>query len=253
MAEKAVTTKPANAASIFKKRLDTGSVIDKADILIPKLLLMQGLSDLVTDDKAKMGDIANSVTGKIVGGNGKKVSFIPLLTNKSWVRYQKEDGGALKYLGNEPWTAKNSGRQWEEVTREGTFRNDACLNFYVLLEEDMTNPKALPYLLSFRRTSYRSGRKLVNHFMEADMAQLAPYSGMMFLDSTKEKNDSGVYYIFDVMPNTDTPEKYADKINEWVEVLSKGAHQVDESDLEENAKPVTPPATAKTTEGVRAF
>jgi hypothetical protein len=215
--------------SVFAKRADTA--IDQTDILIPKLLLMQGLSKWVSEEKAAMGDIVNSVTGKLLGGKKDSINFIPIAHNKTWVRY-KIEGGSPKYIGIEPHTPANARRPWEEEIDGVKYRNDACLNFFVLLESEIQDPRAMPYALSFRRTSYNAGKKLITHFAQCDMAGLAPYAGVLTLSSSKQQNDHGPYYTYDVIPLKDTPSDYSTKINQWADFLSRNVVRVDDSDIE---------------------
>lgn len=204
-------------------------LIDQSDILIPKLLIMQGLSEFVAQEKAVMGDIVNSVTGEILGGKGKALSFIPLIMNKVWIKY-KVQGGEQKYIGTAPWSAANANTKWEGVDTDGSLlRNDACLNFYVMLKSDLDKSTALPYLVSFRRSSYRNGKKLVTHFAQSQMANIAPYAMVLNLTSTKEQNDKGTFYIFDVTHGAETDAKYAEKLEMWTDTLKKNIHVVDES------------------------
>ncbi len=232
-----VATKSENAvgaANPFARKSTSQSTIDRKDILIPKLLLMQGLSELVADEKASMGDLVNSVTGKVLSKGGKPLNIIPLTHFKTWVIYEIIDKKA-EYKEIVPYTPANADWEWTATEGGVELRRDQCLNFYVMVEDEMKDPRAFPYLLTFRRTSYRSGRKLVNHFTEAEMADLEPYAGIVALSAYKDKNDDGVFYVFDIAPVKDTPPEYAEKLVKWVETLSQNQHKVDNSDLEEKA------------------
>jgi hypothetical protein len=221
--------KKENKLSPFALKKPSTDLIDQADILIPKLLIMQGLSEFVAQEKAVMGDIVNSVTGEVLGGKGKPISFIPLMMNKVWIKY-KIQGGEQKYVGTIPWSAANSNTKWEDVDKDGALlRNDACLNFYVMLERDLESSSGLPYLVSFRRSSYRNGKKLVTHFAQTQMANVSPYAMTLSLTSSKEQNDKGTFYIFDIMPGKDTDAKYCDKLELWTETLKKNMHNIDET------------------------
>jgi hypothetical protein len=227
--QKVEGTKAVASAALFAKKTDAH--IDQGDILIPKLLLMQGLSQLVADEKAQMGDVINSVTNTVLGGKKGSMTFIPLSHSKTWVRYKME-GASPKFMGIEPFTVQNSRRPWEEEVDGVKYRNDACLNFFVLLESEINDPRAMPYALSFRRTSYTAGKKLATHFAQCSMAGLAPYAGMLALTSEKQQNDHGPYYVFNVVPVKDTPPEYAPKILQWAEFLASTSVKVDDSDIE---------------------
>lgn len=228
--EKAKTTQ----MSVFSKKTATAN-LDRSDILIPKLLVMQGMSKQVADEKAQPGEIVNSVTGEVLAARGKDIRFIPIMQFKSWVKYRME-GASPRYIGQEMFNESNANLPWESEENGQKFRNDICLNFYVLLEKDLEDPGALPYLLSFRRTSYKNGRKLITHFVQCDMAGMEPYAKTLNLTGQKQQNDSGTYYIFDVSVAGNTSEKNASKIQDWVKILSSGVHKVDDSELEESSE-----------------
>src|SRR4051794_30344857 len=82
--------------------------IDASDILIPKLLLMQGLSELVAEGKFQMGDIVNSVTQAKLGDKTKSIEFIPIATFKTWVvMHDKQYAATLpQTLENKSWPRK---------------------------------------------------------------------------------------------------------------------------------------------------
>lgn len=246
MANKEIQKKETSAVSVFTKKSSANTQLDKTDILIPKILLMQGPSVLVAEEKAQMGDIVNSVTAQLIGGKGKPITIIPLTHYKDIVKFEIADGDTKpKFKQYLPWNTQNAELPWEGVEKDMQGRDIKVkhmkrLNFYVLLESEMENPSALPYVLSFSSKSYQNGRKLVTHFAQADMANLEPCSYMFNLDSKKEKNDKGIFYIFDITPNKKTPDAFAPKISLWTDILAKGNHQVDDSDLETDATSEVP-------------
>lgn len=214
----------------FKKKGTDTSMIDKSDIMIPRLLVMQGLSEFVADEKAQMGDIVNSVSVEVLGGKSKGVRFIPLSHFKTVAYYRVEkEGEAPVYDRTEAWSAqKHTNLEWEQVIDGKKYIVNQCLNFYVMLEKDMDDPSAFPYLLTFRRTSYKNGKKLINHFMQMDMMGVEPWFGVLELTSQKQSNDSGTFYVFDVRPVGQSKAEWVDKLRGWGETLSKGTHLIDE-------------------------
>ena len=62
-----------------------------SDIIIPKVLLMQGLSDFVQDRKAAIGDMVRSTTAEKLGDDKTPISFIPLKMSNAWTISEKID------------------------------------------------------------------------------------------------------------------------------------------------------------------
>lgn len=253
MAKDIVKKETQAVTSAFAKKAHQTSQVDRADILLPKLLLMQGPSALVADELAQMGDIVNSVTSSVLGGKEKALAFIPLFHFKDLAKFEIKDGEKPKFLSLHPWTKETATWPWDEVVGGKKIKNIARLNFYVLLESEADKATALPYLLSFSSTSYQNGKKLTTHFAQADMAGLQACSMTFNLNSKKEKNDKGTYYIFDISPKSETNEKYLPKIEFWWDILAKGLYQVDETDLETEATAGAPPSSIKDAQASAQF
>lgn len=213
---------------------------DNSDILIPKILLMQGLSQYVAQEKAQMGDLVDSVTGEVLGSGREKdfsaVKIIPLMQFKNWTHYLKV-GDKWEYKGTEMWNATNAGTpRYEEYQKDGqTYRSDSALNFYVLVVND-NKVQDLPYLVSFRRTSFRAGQKLVTHFTKCQLAAKAgapipPAATTFDLASRKVQNDQGTFYVFDLFGTSPTNGDWMPTAYSWYQTLKAGSHKVDESDL----------------------
>lgn len=220
--------------------------VDSADILIPKLLLMQGLSEAVNEQKASLGDIVKSTTGQVVGGQKNPVTFIPLRLFKTWVNSEKI-GNKFEYRGEEPFTAANQDAplEWQNPETKTLWRRDRNINVYCLLPKDIEGEleaieaaksgdfpdpdKALmPCLVNFRRTSYQAGRTLATHFAKADVFKVPPAVTMFNLVSQREQNDQGTYYIYKCEVAGKTNKDFLATCKKWYEVLAKGQHKVHE-------------------------
>lgn len=224
----------------FRRKSENAGIIDKADIIIPRVLMMQGMSKLVSAEQAVPGDLVNSVTNEIIGSLKKPMKFVPLMQFKTVIRSEKQPKGLPKYLGQESWNpTKHANLEWEEEVNGKTIYNTQCLNFYVMTEKDLDSPSAFPMLLTFRRTSYRNGKKLINHFMQMDMMGAEPWFGMLELSTLKQTNDDGTFYVLDVKPVGQTNPKYAEKLRAWMDTLAKGTHLVDDTADESDPEPVT--------------
>jgi hypothetical protein len=214
---------------------------DSRDILIPKLLVMQGLSKMVTDDKAQMGDFVDSVSGEILGSAREKdlrpVKFVPIMTFKTWVEYEKIEikgkDAKLEFRGIIPMTEANANWPLEEEKEGKSLRRDRCINFYVLLAD---KPDDLPYLITFRRTSFRAGQKLATHFKKCELAALRgkpvpPAATVFALTASKLTNEKGTFYVADLSPTGTTPKETLKLAWDWYQMLKTANVKVDNSDL----------------------
>lgn len=224
------------------------SIVDSADIVVPRLLLAQGLSQSVADNKAKMGDITNSLTGAVVGGAAQEITFIPVTIKKYWKNFEKV-GTKKQYRGIEPFTRDNASRPLTEMLPaqanpqiSTTWEHDLVLDVFGFTEADVKDPIALPTAISFTRTSYKAGQKVMTHFaaLEGASPPLPYHQYMMILSCTKKQNDKGIFYIFDVKPKMDgmkpvlTPASYYPKIERWSRILNDSSRQIAVDETEED-------------------
>jgi len=225
-----------------------------SDVLIPKLLLMQGQSDLVNAGKATAGDIVKSTTGEVVASRGEPLAIIPIMTSKSW-RIMEAEGQRFEFRRMEEWTVENDKRvlEWEE---KGTkWRADRTLNFYVMLPKDIVAEREVfamldkgqtpenvsiltPCLLQFVRTSYNAGKKLITHFAMARQFRRPPAAWWLNLSSDATKNDQGHYYVFNVEAGGLTAIEDLRKCREWYDIIRATDVKIHEPETAEECQPV---------------
>ena len=209
--------------------------IDNEDIILPKLLLMQAMSEAVNEkETAEAGDILKSTTEVVLGGRSKPVEIIPVSLQKSWVVMKKE-GSKFEFVATEPVTAQNANRPltWtDELHNE--FRADKCLNFYVLLKSEVAaavkgEGAAIPCVVSFRRTSYQAGRKLASGIAESKFMKQPAFAKSYELRAEKKTNDLGTFFVFDIVPKAKTSVEEMKYAFEWYKNLNAAQVKVHEA------------------------
>ena len=238
--------------------------IDASDIVIPKLLLMQGQSKFVAAGKARAGDIVKSTTGEVVGGAQKGVKVIAFMTFKEWDVSEK-NGGRFEFRFKESVTPSNVNDSWEFTKDGNDWRRDLCINFYALLPSDIERLQVamakldktgelpdpadalLPVVLSFRRTSYRAGKDLISHFAKAASFHQPPAVSTFELGSVAETKDKDIFQVFKITPAGKTPAESISLCHTWYNTIKGNGVKVDDSDLQEDApkqaKPTAKPQT----------
>jgi hypothetical protein len=231
----------------------------KSDVVLPKLLLTQALSEVVVDKEKspdgktlESGQIIRSTTKEIVGDSDKPVEIVPLTFTNQWM-LQEMVGKQYEFRGYEPRTAKNEDLPWEFTDKGTQWRRVKVLTLFALLPADVTAEQAnierfkkdpsqgfdmdkvlLPVAISFRNTSFAAGRTVATHFAKAQqMAKFGvkPYSGSLMLTCKQEKNDKGAYYVFGVEPGKRVAPELYTKATEWASTLGSTAVKVDDSDV----------------------
>lgn len=217
-----------------------GGLMDEApvaatDILMPTLLLMQQMSKLVVDEKAKSGEYRDSLEGKLLAGKGEAVEVIPFGFHKTWVRFSKKDGQQV-FEGIEPFTAQNANRPREEIVEGVDYQNFETINYYVLIPEEIKSGVFLPYLIRFRSTGYMAGKRMET--FRAKMAEFKkPHCFSTFLIGAEqvENAQKQKYWRPTVANGRDTTDAELSAVKHWSDMVKAGRVKADDSDLKGSA------------------
>lgn len=169
------------------------------EVVIPRVKLLQGLSPEVQEDSRNFysGLIINSLTKEQL-----PETFVPIFKTTSWVRFNPRDAKDPNFNpefkpGDVVW--RSSDPEDPRVKAESVFGEDGsnpvATTFMNFLAYFTGSP--MPLMLSFSKTSFRTGKELLN---------MARYSGgAMFsrryaLSARKETNDKGTYHVYTVKP-----------------------------------------------------
>jgi len=233
MAKKKVSKKTSKSVTKIEPE-ETGMVeyseaygcedIDNEDIIIPKILVMQGMSKRVTEGKAKLGDMVDSLTDAILGDASKPLEFIPFKTFKTWIIFHNEE-----YKETVNVTPQNTTWKIEEIVDGVTIRRDKVFNVYCLLPAEIESGDCLPFVLSFRRTSYYAGRKLTTAFARLKRFKKPAFTKVFSLSSNKQTKDKHTFFTFDIEKLGDSTSAQMKECKLWYDVV-KGK-VVDDSDL----------------------
>lgn len=215
--------------------------LNAGDIIMPKLLLMQGLSKLVTAGEANQGEIANSLTKEVLGGitNIKAktctdVEVVCFKAFKTWLEFDKVEGEWV-YRKQYPMDATNVDLAQEETVNGVEIRRDRCLNYYVLLPKEIAAGSALPYVVSFRRTSMQAGKKIASattRWKALGAANPICHKTFKLTVIQKTKDDKN-YWAFDVNEGTPVNAEAQAECKKWFNALQKMSVKIDDSDLKE--------------------
>lgn len=220
------------------------------DIIMPRMLLMQPMSDFVTGGIAKMGTIIDSLNKeKVLADDKKEVDIVVFGSFKTWIEYHADE-----YHATVPWSPENAQLPYEEVleTDKGDIpvTRDLVMNYYALNTEDIKNGAAFPFVIAFRRTSMRAGKTLGAHLVNLQSQRKPSAHSVFGLKSIKETNDKGTYFIFDISKKRDATQDELGAAFTWYKTLqaSKAHIKVDgiEEAKEKEAKQANPTPKTQT-------
>ena len=217
-----------------------------SDVLIPKLLLMQGLSELVSQRKAQMGDIIKSISDTKLGDPETSIEIIPLAIKNVWVNYEMVGNKAV-YRGQEIRNALNDDLEWNYSKQGTTWKRVKSIECFVLLHQDVlkqTKLKAgevpnlddviLPCVVSFRSTSYPAGKMMATHFEKAatySAMGIKPWNYYLDLSCKADSNDKGNFFVWSISGKSKPVDsKFSETVNNWAQIVRGSNITVDESD-----------------------
>lgn len=240
-----------------------------SDVLIPRLLLMQGTSPLVTSRKARIGEMVRSTTSEVVGDPEKPLDIVPLKMQNSWIMFQRVPGenqpqfrgqehrGAIRDSGGNI-TGTNEDLPWEYKGPQGEemFRRKA-ITLYALVPSDVAayqeeidraieageapdlNRTVMPIVLTFQSTSFKhAGKKCASFFNSvrvnaskmAGRMTIAPFQYLLTLTCKEETKGKNTWFVFDF----DAPKPLKDatvreEAARWSGILATSSVRTDDS------------------------
>lgn len=207
------------------------------DMVVPKILPMQPTSVYVTEGKAIMGEFRDSINGNLIGSIDKPFEIIPFYLEKQW-DVQTMQEGQFKYdhslpLIENPMDANyNDNLKWEEEVQGQLLRRIRRMNFYCLIPSEVTGGGAMPYVLSFKSTSLKEGKKLYTQMYVRNLkAQLPPAAYLFTIGGVRQKNEKGSFIVPNVSLGRRATNEELTECLSWLKLIKKGTVKVDNSDL----------------------
>ena len=199
--------------------------VNTDDIAFPKMLLMQPISESVTDGKHTAGDVIDSVTGEKIADTKDGVEIYPIRMRKYYVvknvdednKYVRTEAIISKDDMNKPWNFEENGIQMKRQPVMEIF----CLS---------PNNSELPYLLRFKGMSFKSvGKNFYTMAFALPAAQKkAPFIRSLVITSKKEKNEKGVFFVYNFSLGKLTDAETYATCSTWFETTKTAKIEVED-------------------------
>lgn len=219
------------------------------DIMIPKILAMQGMSKKVLAGEAKFGEFRDSLNDVVLGDEKNPMEFVPFFSEKVYVVMRQAKGAKqFKFHHQEPITRANESHEYLCALPDGGEEKwYRTMNFYVLLPSQIAEGKELPHLLSFRSSSFKGGSRLMTRmWVQNPQEGMSPAGMVIQLSCEKKTNDQGTFVVMDVKAIRKATEEEEAVAEKWNTTVQSGAVKVDHSDLVEESSGAAPAAPEST-------
>jgi len=240
-------------ATPFEAGAGMGSTtIDASDIQIPKLQLLQAMSDGVSDNTFNMGDIIHTADQEVLAGKDKKVEVIPFhivkVSQKFRTDVQPKEYILTEEYRNQPWEEEEYVWQQQDGNQISCKVNNfkTYIVHAIVLGDDMD--MSLPVTITFRSSAGKDGKKIASHFATVmqfnavkknlpNFKPQPPYNAVWQLSSESVKGPKQSYFKWACKKSRKATDEEMLACAEWEAAISANAQKYtqaagDESDVE---------------------
>lgn len=211
--------------------------VSSSEIIMPKLMVMQGLSELVTDGKAMFGEFRDSLTGGKLGGLDTPFEFIPFHLEKLLYVTSRKAGTVEDFKFDEalPLDAMTENLPWNDTVGDREVKRSQVYNFYCINPSDLS----MPIIVTFKGMSLRNGKVLnTMAFVKSFIAGSFPPANHYLLKGVKTSNDRGTFVVI----STEQGEK---STNEEIMAAAKWKKMLDSGEAKAHAEQAPAKETAQ--------
>ncbi len=213
--------------------------ISAKDIIIPRIMLQQPMSEMVTAGDAAFGDLVESLSHVKMGDFKKPLEVVPILMRKIFVEFDVTNGTDMKnkkFLRVVPITPANENLPYEDEENGVKIMRDYVREFFVLPVDELDAGAAMPYTISFRRSSANGGKQLATQMYMKNMnAGKTPASVVVEIAAEKTTSDGNTYATLQVKPLRPAKDSYVMEAFKWLQLINQGSARVDDSSYEQEA------------------
>lgn len=241
-----IATQGEAALEVSKNAIVSEEKVSAQDILIPKLLLMQGLSELVTSGEATIGEFVCTTSKEVFGNYEKSFTVVPFYIHKKWIEYEiikTRNGTDKKFSQMIPIVTDPAAPGFNDnlPLLEDDIERVRVFDLYCLIPSEVEMGLAFPYVIPFQKTSMDAGRTAYTQMYIRNGANGLSYAALDISAKTKQ-NDHGTFGVPAVKLARKSTELEMEAAAHWYKAVVGGQTKLDDSDLtpKESTQEVTP-------------
>jgi hypothetical protein len=188
--------------------------VDTADLIIPKIMLMQKVSKKVEEEEAKVGEFRENVGNKLLGDKKTNLIIAPIRPiKKIYCETVKDKQNNIISYAEVP-AVPGKKLAISEQTDEGLLERQEAYQLFCLPLEELDSfiaaeAKPFPYVITFKGASYYAGRQVFQaQFMYKNMRK-PPFALSFEISSTQATSKMGghTYYKMEVKKTEEIIDK----------------------------------------------
>lgn len=210
--------------------------VSAKEIVMPKLMVMQGLSEMVTDGKAMFGEFRDSLTGGKLGGVSEPFEFIPFHLDKLIYVTKRKAGSSddFSFYRVDKLDSMTEQLPWNDTEGDMEIKRSHVYNFYAINPDDTS----MPIVISFKGMSLRNGKVLnTMAFVKSFIAGSFPPANHYKLIGTKTSNDRGTFVVISAEQGDKSSNEEIMAAAKWKKMLDSGEATAHEEQAAPQADP----------------
>ena len=197
-------------------------VVEAKDLILPKILLQQALSEAVKQRVARDGDYVNTLTGVVCSDEKGIVNVLPFYCRQSYV-IEKFNGKKFEFLKVSPNVAGEQ-KPFEETIDGVRYKNSHQYEFFCMLEDGGTQA-----IVSFKSTSHKTGKQLFNiMYLQNPQQKKTPAHNWITLGRKEQTNDMGTFWVMDIGIGKESKPEEVKECLTWISTIKQSDFKVAE-------------------------
>lgn len=214
------------------------------DIVIPKIWLIQAMSELRKKKVADEGDYVDSRSEEILlAVDDKEKEYLPIIPIKTFKRWQtfKIVNEKKEFVSSEIMQlGVNENLPYKETVEGEQLVRRQVISAYVLLGEDAQKQIVKPYIVDFAATSKGAGRDLVSDISVLNAKRIPSWAAWFKLGQAEDKIDKDDFFIKTCKFGGPLPkEMYGflrDAYEQITSMIANKTIEIDDRDVHDSAK-----------------
>lgn len=235
---KEVSKKETSLPSTDLAAWGTGPDVSAKDLVVPKLILMQGTSDLVKKKKAQYGDLLDSIDKKILGSSDRAFEVIPYHVNKYYT-IRNKNTPKKDFIRKDALTMDTDNLPYFDIEDGMEIIRERTYEIYCVQAGDQ---EGLPLVIVLKASNEKTGKAVFTQmYIKNRNAKLSPAAVVFEVSSREETRDDNSYMVYDMKPTRRSTKEEEASCLTWFKMVSQ--IKVDES--EEETSTTAQPKEAK--------